>query len=145
MDKKKARRESRILAVQAFFFYLERDRMVSIEDCFRHVLVDVDKKREDTFAQEMLFMAQEHFAKVKLVIKAFAPDVLYDKIAPINRAILHMGLSEIKYIGTPPVVVINEYIEVAKMFGEEKSGPFINAVIDSFRKSLGLGNERDTR
>ncbi len=47
-----------------------------------------------------------------------------------------------KYLGTPPIVVINEYIEIAKLFGEQKSASFINGVLDNFRKELGLSNER---
>lgn len=43
-----------------------------------------------------------------------------------------------KFIGTPPVVVINEYIELAKLFGEDRSAGFVNGVLDAFRKNIGL-------
>jgi len=138
MDKKEARRESRVIATQAFFFYLSREMSVPLKECFDEVLGSVYEKGEDEMAWNILSLAEEHFQKMKLVVRAFAPDFPFEKIAPINRVLLILGLVEMKYVGTPPVVVINEYIEVAKSFGEEKSAPFVNGVLDAYRKELKL-------
>ncbi|PID70436.1 transcription antitermination factor NusB [bacterium DOLZORAL124_38_8] len=138
MDKKQARRESRITAIQAFFFYTEREKKIPLQECLKHITREIDHKEAGELVTEILEKAEAHFGKIKLVIKAFATDVAYEKIAPINRAILHLGLTEMKYLETPPVVVINEYIEIAKLFGEEKSAPLINAVLDSYKKELHL-------
>ncbi len=82
------------------------------------------------------------FSKIKLIIRAYAPEFPYEKIAPINKALLVLGIGEMKFLGTPPVVVINEYVELAKEFGEEKSASFINGVLDNFRKRAGLKGSR---
>lgn len=135
MTNKEARRKSRIVAVEALFAYLERGGNVTEKECLDHVIAYVEGKENDDFAREIVASAVENSAKLKIVIKAFAPEFPFHKIAPINRAILLLGLAEMKYINTPPVVVINEYIELAKLFGEQKSAGFINAVLDSFRQS----------
>jgi transcription antitermination factor NusB len=142
MAQKEARRQSRMLALRAFFSYLQRDRTVSLNKSYQHVLWNVDKRLGDVFAQKLVESANLNYAKMKVVLKVFAPDFPFEKIAPINRALLLLGLTEMKYLGTPPVVVINEYVELSKIYGEDKSAGFINAVLDGYRKSLGLTNQK---
>ena len=56
-----------------------------------------------------------------------------EKLDPVERAILWIGLCEFSFHkDTPPVVVINEAIELAKIFGAQDSFQFINGVLDSF-------------
>lgn len=141
MDNKEARRASRIVAVEAFFAYLERDAKISLSETLNHIIQKVEEKEKDEFAEKILEAAVDNLGKLKVVLKAFAPDFPFAKIAPINRVILLLGLTEMKYIKTPPVVVINEYIELAKIFGEQKSAGFINAVLDAFRQNLKLTKE----
>ncbi len=151
MKKSEARRQSRIWAVEALFSFLEHGDGSNWKECLSHVLncvetrmktnleepsPEIETVRKDEFATELVKTAVENLGKIKVVIRVFAPDFPLEKIAPINKSLLVLGLSEMKFLGTPPVVVINEYIELAKLFAEEKSAGFINAVLDSFRKSL---------
>lgn len=138
MDKKQDRRESRILALESLFAYLAREESVEIRSVFRHVLLEVSEQKEDAFAQAIIETAVENLKKIKVIIRSFAQEFSFEKIAPINRIILILGITEIKFLETPPVVVINEYVEIAKLFGEDKSAGFINGVLDNYRKSLGL-------
>ena len=159
MKKSEARRQSRIWAVETLFSFLEHGEGESWEDCLSHVLncvetriktytdeksIEIETQREDDFAKELVKTAVENLGKIKVVIRVFAPDFPIEKIAPINKALLVLGLSEMKFLGTPPVVVINEYIELAKLFAEEKSAGFINAVLDSFRKSLPVDEKQNS-
>ena len=142
VDSKQARRASRILALKVVFAYLLRDGRVSLSDCFKQVLRDIDGTAKDDFALELCESVAVNIGKIKVVIRALAPEFELDKIAPINRALLILGLVEMKFIDTPPVVVINEYIELAKEFGEDKSAGFVNGVLDAYRKSLGLDRKK---
>lgn len=142
MAQKEARRQSRMLALRVFFAYLQRDRLVALSECFKHVLLRVDRRLSDVFAETLIEAGQENYGKMKVILKVFAPEFAFEKIAPINRALLLLGLTEMKYLGTPPVVVINEYVELSKIYGEDKSAGFINAVLDGYRKSLGLTNQK---
>jgi N utilization substance protein B len=135
-EKKEARRESRRIALETCFVFLSRNEKVSINEAFDHVLCEVEEKKKDDFAKEILKSAIDNLSKIKVVIRAYAPEFPLEKIAPINRAILILGIAEMKFLATPPIVVINEYIELAKAFGEDKSGGFINGVLDKFRKNI---------
>lgn len=135
---KKARHESRKLAIKTLFAYLERGGKVEMKTCFDHIRKEVEEQtKADPFAWELLQKAQENTGKVKVIIKSFASEFTFEKIAPINKSILILGVTEMKHFDTPPIVVINEYIELSKEYGELKSASFINAVLDGFRKSLG--------
>ena len=138
MSDKSARRDSRVIAIEAMFAYLAREERVSFDETFLHVLKEVEEKSVDEFAEKIVRAAVDNVKKIKVIIRAFAPDFPLNKIAPINLAILVLGIAEMKFVGTPPVVVINEYIELAKMFGEDKSAGFVNGVLDAFRKNIGL-------
>lgn len=138
-QKRVQRREARVLALKTLFFYLERDEVQPLEACFKYVLNEIDEViPNNDFAWEIVETAVSNIAKIKLLIRAFAPEYQFYKIAPINRALLILGISEMKFMETPPVVVINEYIELAKQFGEDKSPSFLNGVLDNYRKGLGL-------
>jgi len=74
------------------------------------------------------------------VIEKAAPDWPLDKISIIDRNALRVGLYELLYADrkeVPPKVAINESIELAKAFGGENSGKFINGVLGTIYKELG--------
>ena len=59
-----------------------------------------------------------------------------ERMSVIDRNILRLALYELRYQDDVPArVVINEAIEVAKRFGNEESGPFINGILDAIRKT----------
>ena len=74
------------------------------------------------------------------IITKAAPDWPLDKISVIDRNILRMGLYELLFADraeVPAKVAINEAIELAKSFGGENSGKFVNGVLGSVYKELG--------
>ena len=61
----------------------------------------------------------------------------FDTLDPVERAILRLGAYELKHrLDVPTKVVMNEMIEVAKVFGSEHSYKFINGVMDKLGKQL---------
>lgn len=139
---KKARHDSRVVAVKTLFAFLSRGQQEALMNIFQHVL-EMEERSEDDFAEALLQAAVENLGKMKVIIHAFAPEFSFEKIAPINRTILILGITELKFFDTPPIVVINEYIEIAKEYGEEKSAGFINGVLDAFRKNIGREREKE--
>jgi N utilization substance protein B len=74
------------------------------------------------------------------IIEKAAPDWPIDKISVIDRNILRIGLYELLFSDraeVPAKVAINEAIELAKSFGGENSGKFVNGVLGSVYKELG--------
>jgi N utilization substance protein B len=57
-------------------------------------------------------------------------------LAAIDRAILRLAIYELRATDTPPKVVLNEAVDLAKKFSSEDSGAFVNGILDAFRKSL---------
>ncbi|MDB5204048.1 MAG: NusB antitermination factor, utilization substance protein [Candidatus Taylorbacteria bacterium] len=84
----------------------------------------------------------------KIISKA-APDWPLEKIATIDRNILRIGLFELLFgdkLEVPPKVAINEAIELAKTYGGENSGKFINGVLGAVYKELGEpGKDQQTK
>ena len=64
------------------------------------------------------------------VLQPIAPEWPIDQIARMDRVILRMGLFELKYeTDTPPKVVINEAVELAKLYGSDSAPRFVNGVL----------------
>ena len=77
---------------------------------------------------------------IDLVIEKAAPDWSIERIAPIDRNILRLGLYELLFADrsqVPAKVAINEAIELAKTFGGDSSGRFVNGVLGAIYKELG--------
>ncbi|NOY23440.1 MAG: transcription antitermination factor NusB [Acidobacteria bacterium] len=65
------------------------------------------------------------------------------RMSHVDRNILRIAVYEFMYEDSPPVVVINEAIEVAKRYGDGESGQFVNGVLDAIRKSLPTRNVKE--
>ena len=77
---------------------------------------------------------------IDLIITKAAPEWPLERIAPIDRNILRLGLYELLFADrtqVPAKVAINEAIELAKTFGGESSGRFVNGVLGAVYKELG--------
>lgn len=74
------------------------------------------------------------------IISTAAPDWPLEKIAVVDRNVLRIGLYELLFADrseVPPKVAINEAIELAKTFGGETSGKFVNGVLGAVYKEMG--------
>ncbi len=78
--------------------------------------------------------------KIDAVIEKAAPEWPVDQITAVDRAVLRLGLFELlfgNYEEVPPKVAINEAIELAKAFGGESSGKFVNGVLGTVYREMG--------
>ncbi|MDB5237630.1 MAG: Transcription antitermination protein NusB [Parcubacteria group bacterium] len=105
---------------------------------------------EDTdkvFMESLLQGVLAKRADLDLVIEKAAPDWPIDKIAPVDRNILRIGLFELLFADrtqVPAKVAINEAIELAKVFGGESSGRFVNGVLGAVYKEMGEPGKDET-
>lgn len=74
-------------------------------------------------------------------LRPLAPEWPLETIAAIDRNILRIGLYELQSSEVPPKVAINEAVELAKAFGSDNSSKFINGVLGTAFKQLGLDTE----
>lgn len=80
-----------------------------------------------------------HLLKIDKIIEKAAPEWPVSQITIVDRNILRIGLFELLYSNkeeVPPKVAINEAIELAKSFGGESSGRFVNGVLGTVYKQL---------
>lgn len=80
-----------------------------------------------------------HLSEIDKIIEKAAPEWPIEQISIIDRNVLRIGLSELLYAKkeeVPPKVAINESIELAKSFGGESSGRFVNGVLGTIYKEL---------
>lgn len=83
------------------------------------------------FALELVRGVVANLAAIDACIAAQADNWRLDRMAAVDRNVLRLALFELLFQrDTPPPVVIDEAVEIAKRFGSEKSGQFVNGVLD---------------
>lgn len=93
------------------------------------------------FIQKLAKGILKNISKVDKIIRISAPERPIEQISIIDRNVLRIGLFELLYAEkkeVPPKVAINEAIELAKNFGGENSGKFVNGVLGTVFKNLKL-------
>jgi N utilization substance protein B len=91
------------------------------------------------FIWELVNGVVAKISKINKIIEKAAPEWPIDQITIIDRNVLRIGLYELLYGNkeeVPPKVAINEAIELAKTFGGESSGKFINGVLGTVFKEI---------
>lgn len=92
---------------------------------------------EQSFALPLLKNVVKNQGELKETIQRYAPEWPWEKIAAVDRAILEVSMAELLYDKeVPPVVAINEGIELAKEFGNESSSKFVNGVLSSLYEDI---------
>lgn len=125
------RRIIREKVVQALYAYeITHD---PVEHVIEHVLAGLlNNKESHHFAKKLVIEAVKHRADIDKVIQGKVANWDFERIAVLDRVILRMAICELKYFKEiPPKVSMNEAIELAKLFSTEKSGQFVNGILDA--------------
>ena len=93
------------------------------------------------FANQLFEGAAREATTLDELIVKHAENWKLERMAILDRAILRLAMHELRTSDTPPKVVINEAVELAKKFSSEESGAFVNGILDAFRKTMGSGAE----
>ncbi|MEA1929363.1 MAG: transcription antitermination factor NusB [Patescibacteria group bacterium] len=95
---------------------------------------------DSTFIYNLVEAVIKQNEKLDLIITKAAPEWPIDQIAVVDRNVLRLGLYELLFADkseVPARVAINEAIELAKTFGGENSGKFVNGVLGAIYKEMG--------
>lgn len=90
---------------------------------------------ENDFVNTMVFGVEEHITELDEVANKYLKDWTIDRLGKTDQAILRMGIYELLYMDTPDIVCINEAIELAKEYSDDKVKNMINAVLDNVMKN----------
>jgi len=104
----------------------------------RDLSLFAEKVSNHDFARLLLEGVKTHLPEIRKTIEQYAPEWPINQINPVDRVILYIAIFEMLYANepdVPPAVVINEAVEIAKEFGGDKSGSFVNGVLSSILKS----------
>jgi N utilization substance protein B len=89
------------------------------------------------FSEALIKGVMEHRQAIDDTIVKYAPEWPLDQITIVDRNVLRIGVFELMFApDVPPKVAINEAIEVAKGFGGESSGKFVNGVLGAIFRDL---------
>ena len=100
---------------------------------FRHHRVAVSSQ---PFVSRLVQGTVEHLIRIDELLGQHATNWTLNRMAIVDRNILRLGIFELLFESeTPPKVVINEAVELAKRFGTADSGKFVNGVLDSVHKT----------
>jgi len=91
------------------------------------------------FVWQLVTGVVQHLQEIDEIIEKAAPEWPLEQITIVDRNVLRIGLYELLFgdrEAVPPKVAINEAIELAKSFGGESSGKFINGVLGTVYKEI---------
>jgi transcription antitermination protein NusB len=136
-----ARHRARQQALQLLFQWDVRRTPVEeiIRGYYDSLLVNEDsvgKPRPDEFAELLLRGVIEDIAAVDDLITRHAAHWRIERMPTVDRNILRIAVHEMRKTDTPPAVVIDEALELARRFSGEESVHFVNGVLDAVRREL---------
>lgn len=140
----------RSLAMQVLFeldFCEQNKTDELINQTIKRIADEFSPGLEDiSFVQDLVCGVVEYRDKIDQIIVKAAPDWPIEQIAGVDRNVLRIGLYELIFTernDVPAKVAINEAIELAKTFGGESSGRFVNGVLGTIYKELGEPGKND--
>jgi len=109
-----------------------------INEDLRIFYEDQEEERDYyAFSDELIFGVIENLGAIDDKIKEIANNWDFDRIAKIDLSILRMAIYELLFRkDIPPVVTINEAIDLSKMYSSEESRRFVNGILDKLRGQL---------
>lgn len=122
---------SRTLALQTLFTWdFNKSKKNQLENIVDNNFINFAPDFNDGgFVRDLVSGVVDNLKKIDDLIIKYATEWPIDQLTIVDRNILRLGIYELMFTETPPRVIINEAIEVAKSFGGEASGKFVNGVL----------------
>lgn len=148
---------SRSIAMQALFEFdffggltkksSDASKKKEMEEILARTITEFGPGLDDgSFARKLALGVVAHQKEIDDIIEKAAPEWPIPQIAPVDRNVLRVGLFELLFgerKDVPPKVAINESIELAKSFGGDSSGKFVNGVLGTVYRELGEPGKDD--
>jgi len=138
---------ARTIALQTLFawdFNGQKDGDIErlIADNFANFAPNFD---DGGFVKDLVLGVRDNLEEINKLIVKYATEWPLDQITTIDRNILRLGIYELLHSDIPPRVAINEAIEVAKSFGGDASGKFVNGVLGALYSDEPGIQQRDNK
>ena len=138
MSKVTGRRQAREWAVQ-FLFQTEFNPN-DLEQALNDFWSDGEKKpsdRDRTYVDEIVRGVIEKRREIDRTLSKYTQNWDVERLGVLDRTVMRVAVYEMLFRGDiPPVVSINEAVEIAKAYSSKESGRFVNGVLDRIQKEL---------
>ena len=123
------RRESRQVALQLLF---QTDANPKVTAYTAREMLEEELRHSDArdFAWSLYTGTLSLRDEIDAQLQSVAQNWRLSRMSGTDRNVLRMGVYEMTHMGTPPAVVLDECIEIARAYGSEKSGEFVNGILD---------------
>jgi len=130
---------ARTIAVQTLYQWDFNDKEKDIKEIMNNIRDSFAPEFDDEkFISHLVDGVIKHNQEIDKLITKFAPEWPLDQITIVDRNVLRLGTYELRFEESIPAkVAINEAIELAKTFGGESSGKFVNGVLGAIYKDMG--------
>ena len=142
----------RMIAMQTLYEYefrvLSEDKWANAAEILKRNLERYSSSIDDSsFIEQLVDGVIERQSELDGQLTPLAPEWPIEQISRIDRAVLRLGLYELLYSTekVPHKVVINEAVELAKSFGSDNSGKFVNGVLGTAYRTLVEGSSDETK
>ena len=121
-------REKIMVILYQIDFYVKEGMSYDIDEVIKENL-EIDNK----FVRDVVYGIIKNIENIDKIITKYLDNWDLDRLGKTDKAILRLGTYEMLYYDTPKVVVINEAVELAKKYSDDKIVKLINAVLDKIR------------
>jgi len=141
-----SRRRSRQRALQILFLWdVSKQPVQDAIAAYDEIVYSGEDKvrpQRDQFLEQLVTGVDGSLAEIDRRISAHAEHWRIERMPAVDRNILRMAVHELMAFDTPPAVVIDEALELARKFSGEESVQFVNGVLDAVHKELGTSKSR---
>ena len=132
-----SRRENRVAAMQ-FLYQWSINSTDDLPGSLRLFYTELEHPRDYyAFADELIHGVIHHIEEVDKVIREYLRNWEFERIAKVDLAILRLAIYEmLKRRDIPPIVSINEAIDISKQYSIPDAKRFINGILDEFKLTL---------
>ncbi|MDI6775472.1 MAG: transcription antitermination factor NusB [Verrucomicrobiota bacterium] len=131
------RRDTREWIVQ-LLFQLDLNPTEDLDAVFHHFWTErAPDDRARRFVEEIVRGVRETLDRLDETLRRYAEHWDVGRMGVVERNMMRMAMYEMLYRDDiPPVVSINEAVDIAKYFGSDESGKFVNGILDRARKDI---------
>jgi transcription antitermination protein NusB len=139
------RRDGRVAAVQYLYSWSLNPPTVIGEDLLLFFENQEQPRAHYAFGEELIHGVIGHAAEIDAHIRELAQNWEFERVAKIDLAILRVAIYEMMFRkDIPPVVSINEAIDLSKLFSNADAKRFINGILDRLKDKLGRDSRKAT-
>ena len=127
-------REKAMTVLYQIFLYNKNNIIYKIDDVINEILESMDiedrKKIDINFLNDLVNGVINNMDNIDKYISKYLSNWTIDRLGLTDQAIIRISVYELMYTSTPNLVCINEAIELAKRYSDEKVAKMINGVLD---------------